>query len=60
MTAGQLSPLLRHVAFALILAGLLVAEFLDLRRMGSVAALAGIFTLGGWAVAAYISWEFGE
>ena len=60
MTAAQLSPLLRHVAFALILCGLLVSEFLDLRRMGIVLAVGGIACLGAWACAAYLRWEHGD
>ena len=60
MTAGQLCPILRGVAFALILAGLLVAEFLNLRTAGMLLALAGISALGAWALASYLYWEHGE
>ena len=60
MTAGQLSPIFRHLAFALMLAGLLVSEFLDLRRMGIVLAVGGIAALAACACAAYIHWEVGE
>lgn len=60
MTAGELCPVLRGVAFALVLAGLLVAEFLNLRSAGMLLALAGVSTGGAWALAAYLHWEHGE
>lgn len=60
MTAAQLSPVLRRLAFALMLVGLLVSEFLDLRRMGIVLASGGIASLGAWVCAAYIRWEVGD
>jgi len=60
MTAGQLCPILRGVAFALILAGLLVAEFLNLRTFGMILALLGISTLVAWALAGYLAWEHGD
>jgi hypothetical protein len=60
MSAGELCPILRGVAFALILAGLLVAEFLNLRTFGMILALLGISTLGAWTLASYLHWEHGE
>ena len=60
MTAAQLSPIFRSVAFVLIAIGTMASEFLDLRRAGMLLALGGIACLGAWACAAYISWEHGD
>ena len=60
MSAGQLCPILRGASFALILVGLLIAEFLGLRGAGMLLALLGISALGAWALAAYLYWEHGE
>lgn len=60
MTAAQLCPILRNAGAGLVLAGLMVAEFLGLRAAGMLASLAGIALFGAWACAAYLHWEHGE
>lgn len=60
MTPTQLRGILGHLSIALLMVGLVFAEFVGAPRVGMVIALIGLIAYGGFLIACYLAWETGE
>lgn len=57
MTAARLCSLCLHAAVALMLAGLVLAQFVGAQRLGMVVALLGVAAYGGYGACNYLEWD---
>lgn len=57
LSAARLCALCLHAAVALMLFGLILAQFVGAQRLGMVVALLGVAAYGGYVACCYIEWD---